>query len=86
MRWTLLLASLAAAATSAAALSASTKAPDIKPICRNTPEQQTRGAKTPALKKLGELPPGSLVLGVLREENGCTKPVVVRYGVGRAQR
>ena len=34
------------------------------------------------VKRLGELPGGALVLTVLREENGCSRPVIVRYGYG----
>lgn len=33
-------------------------------------------------KRLGELPSGSLVLTVLRKENGCTTPIIVRQGYG----
>ena len=33
-------------------------------------------------KKLGELPPGNLVLTVVRQEDGCQIPVIVRYGIG----
>lgn len=33
-------------------------------------------------KRLGELPSGSLVLTVLRKENGCTTPVIIRQGYG----
>lgn len=86
MRWTLLPASMAAAATSIAAPASPGKAPQFKPICRNSIVQQTAEPKAPAVKRLGELPPGSLILSVLREENGCTKPVVVRYEDGRAAR
>ena len=32
--------------------------------------------------RLGELPPGDLVLAVYRTENGCPAPVVVRKGIG----
>ena len=32
--------------------------------------------------KLAELPPGDLLLTVVREEDGCQKPVIVRYGIG----
>jgi hypothetical protein len=31
---------------------------------------------------LGELPPGTLVLAVVRDVGGCIEPAVVRYGYG----
>lgn len=33
-------------------------------------------------RKLGELPPGDLVLTVYRTENGCPAPLIVRKGIG----
>ena len=33
-------------------------------------------------QRLGELPPGDLILAVDREIDGCRKPVIVRYGIG----
>ena len=35
--------------------------------------------------KLGELPPGNLVLAVLRGTKGCYRPVIVRKGYGAAE-
>ena len=49
------------------------------------PREAPRGAKpreAPRANKLAELPPGDLLLTVVREENGCQKPVIVRYGIG----
>lgn len=37
----------------------------------------------PEAKRLGELPPGDLILSVYREVDGCMAPVIVRYGEGR---
>ena len=34
----------------------------------------------PSAKKLGKLPPGNVVLTVVREMDGCAAPVVVRQG------
>jgi hypothetical protein len=34
--------------------------------------------------RLGELPPGDLILSVLRGSDGCFKPVIVRQGFGAA--
>lgn len=33
-------------------------------------------------KRLDELPPANLILTVLRHEDGCIVPVIVRYGIG----
>ena len=38
--------------------------------------------ESPRANKLAELPPGNLLLTVVREENSCQKPVIVRYGIG----
>ena len=37
--------------------------------------------ETPRSNKLGELPPGNMVLTVVREVDGCAAPVIVRYGM-----
>jgi len=38
----------------------------------------------PEARRLGELPPGDTILAVYREsEDGCVRPVIVRYGDGR---
>lgn len=39
-----------------------------------------------SIKRLGELPPGQLVLTVYRDENGCPKPVIVRQNIGSQPR
>lgn len=36
---------------------------------------------TPSSKKLGELPPGNMMLTVVREVDGCMTPVIVRQGL-----
>jgi hypothetical protein len=36
-------------------------------------------------RKLGELPPGDTLLAVYNHVEGCMKPVIVRYGDGRAR-
>jgi hypothetical protein len=33
-------------------------------------------------RRLDELPPGNLILAVMREVDGCVEPVIVRYGYG----
>jgi hypothetical protein len=37
----------------------------------------------PTLQRLDQLPPANLVLTVLRTIDGCTRPVIVRYDVGK---
>lgn len=52
------------------------------PMCQDsgiTRVDETGGA---AMRKLGELPPANHILTVLRTENGCIKPVIVRQGIG----
>ena len=41
-----------------------------------------RTEKRAEIKRLGELPPGAMVLTVVRKVEGCARPVVVRYGIG----
>jgi hypothetical protein len=71
---------LAAAATASAATGAS-------PICQDTHPRKvskSAGRARQAAKpdKLVDLPPANQILAVLRRENGCAKPVVVRENVG----
>ena len=61
--------------------------PDARPICQNTQPQVAAGLLYPsdgsaAAKRLGDLPAADLVLTVLRREDGCAKPVIVRSGIG----
>ena len=37
----------------------------------------------PQLRKLNELPSANMYSAVFRRVNGCEKPIVVRYDVGR---
>lgn len=57
--------------------------PAGKPICREPGPVDAAQAGRPArFRRLGDLPPANAVLAVLRTENGCSKPVIVRYGIG----
>lgn len=61
--------------------------PDAKNSATGQPCQRSnvvpaRPGESPRPNRLGELPPGDVVLAVLRQEDGCYKPVIVRYGVG----
>ncbi len=56
----------------------------IEPVCRNWAPELVK-ARTPArVRKLNELPNADMILTVLRTENGCSKPAVVRYDIGNA--
>ena len=84
----LILAALPASAAPPAALP---EAPPldtrtIRPLDNCTSDLVHR-AETPRRaegKKLGELPPGDLILSVYNQVEGCMEPVIVRYGDGRA--
>lgn len=54
------------------------------PVCRITTAHIAleRGKSLP-LKNLNELPRGNMYSAVYRRVNGCEKPIVVRYNVGR---
>jgi hypothetical protein len=65
----------------AAALAAADK-PAEKPAC--VKKGPTTVSNAPAgMKRLDQLPAANEYLTVLRTEDGCTKPVIVRYGVDR---
>jgi hypothetical protein len=50
-----------------------------KPICQN---EQPQAAGSFAEGQLNELPPANHVMTVLRAEDGCSAPVIVRHGIG----
>ncbi|MDP9414054.1 MAG: hypothetical protein M3Q08_08165 [Pseudomonadota bacterium] len=52
--------------------------------CPNLVHQADTPAKAES-KRLGELPPGNLVLSVVRGVGRCPQPVIVRYGIGASQ-
>ena len=52
-------------------------------ICPNTAATKAADADHIArFRRLGDLPPANAVLTVLRTEDGCSTPVIVRYGIG----
>ncbi len=86
----LLLTALPAAAAPKDAAPAADDAPAIHPMVRTTEGSCKRPdlhyAETPRAaehRKLGELPPGDLILSVYNQVDGCMEPVIVRYGDGR---
>ena len=71
------MAAAAAAGTPAPATGAGPICPDAHPeLAAEEPWPEAK------LKRLDELPPANLILTVLREEDGCIVPVIVRYGIG----
>jgi hypothetical protein len=85
----LCLAALGIAAEAAAAPPAAGLAPGARnrvtgELCDPARTVQAERRESPRLRKLGELPPGNVVLTVVREVGGggCAAPVIVRYGVG----
>ncbi len=52
--------------------------------CRRTDVHPADSRAKGTFNRLGELPPGQLVLTVVREVNGCPEPVIVgrNYGLG----
>lgn len=62
-------------------------APDAQPGCfRNGVTQAAGRAGAPGVKRLDQLPSANEYLTVIRHEDGCMKPVIVRYGVDGAHR
>lgn len=67
------------------ALAAAGGAPAAAPVCRQTQRIHAalyRPADRVAPQRLGELPPADHLLTVLRREDGCEKPAIVRSGIG----
>ena len=52
--------------------------------CENPRVQQADDRAKGEAKRLGELPPGDLVLTVMRGTGNCFRPVIVRRGIGAA--
>ena len=71
-------------AVMAATVAAGTPTTGVAPICPDAHPELAAEEPWPdaTLKRLDELPPANLILTVLREEDGCIVPVIVRYGIG----
>src|SRR5688500_9507972 len=52
------------------------------PQCNNPHLHPVDSGGKAEAKRLGELPPASMMLAVVRDVNGCHEPVIVRYGIG----
>lgn len=48
------------------------------PICREARPSLVQGQSEGRVQRLGELPPAQAYLTVMRTENGCIRPVLVR--------
>jgi hypothetical protein len=70
----------------AAAFTVPAPSPEALPsaICQKARAEMAGTPSAARAKKLNELPNANLVLGVLRHEGGCQKPVIVRYDIGSA--
>jgi hypothetical protein len=51
--------------------------------CKRADLHQAETPRRAENKKLGELPPGDIILSVYNHVEGCMEPVIVRYGDGR---
>ncbi len=51
-------------------------------ICKEEGVARVDDAGSAGMKRLDELPPADHILTVLRTEDGCIKPVIVRHGIG----
>jgi hypothetical protein len=54
--------------------------------CDATEPQRVDQRQPARIRKLSEMPPGTQMLAVLREVEGCYRPVVVRERVGSPPR
>jgi hypothetical protein len=51
--------------------------------CKRADHYNADTPKQAESRKLGELPPGDVILSVYNQVEGCMEPVIVRYGDGR---
>lgn len=81
---------LAAAIPASVAAAPSAGAPDKTDAparaCLDSGPGLTKEAGRAEVKRLGELPPGALVLTVLLEEDGCFRPLVIGRDFGATRR
>jgi poly(3-hydroxybutyrate) depolymerase len=67
-----------AAAVAASAAAAQDRPMDLARLCPSEQPQNVAGRGGPGLLRLDRLPPAEAYLAVLRRENGCTRPQLVR--------
>jgi len=75
-------ASAASAAPVAVVQTPKAKTTSAGERCQQSDVILAQPREAPRSEKLGELPPGDLVLAVLRGSKGCYIPVIVRRGYG----
>lgn len=75
------VASGAAAAPPAPGLAPGARNRVTGTLCDPARATQVGDRETPKARTLGELPPGNVMLTVVREVDGCAAPVIVRYGL-----
>ncbi len=76
---------LSIALFAAAALSTPPEArAQAAPVCQKVGAETASAHPQVRAQKLNELPNANLMLSVLRSENGCQKPVIVRDDIGSA--
>jgi hypothetical protein len=56
----------------------------LSDTCKRPDLHQAETPRAAETRKLGELPPGDVILSVYNQVDGCMEPVIVRYGDGRA--
>lgn len=54
--------------------------------CAGGSLEVVQGGGKARFRRLDQLPPANEQLTVIRREDGCRKPVIVRYGIGGAHR
>lgn len=83
MRSLILLVAIALPAAAASAAPMGTRATPPAKVCANSKVQWAdRGHARAQVRNLGTLPPGDLLLAVVRDVDGCIEPAVVGYGYG----
>ncbi|WP_375421357.1 hypothetical protein [uncultured Sphingomonas sp.] len=83
MRHLILIAALALPSAASAQQRLVTR--DGKPCLPSATLVDGKGSK-PAIRKLGEMPGASQILAVYRTVDKCPEPVVLRSGIGAAQK
>ena len=73
-------------ALSAGAVTPTAKPAPLKPICRNPGIVAVDSAKGIGIRPLADAPPAQQIKAVVREIDGCNRPVVVKSEVGVRRR
>jgi hypothetical protein len=76
--------SILAFATAAASPTVAKPSFRAMPVCQKTGPTTVEDNKSVHAQKLNELPNANHYLTILRTEDGCSKPAIVRYDIGGA--